>query len=79
MITTTERPANKPRRVTVAADCFICGSSKQITGNARAWQAWRSGEWSSAKAFRNLAPELTRWLTQNVCPDCFQQQDARNG
>ncbi len=23
------------------------------------------------KAFRNLAPELARWLTQNVCPDCF--------
>ena len=69
MITRT-RPRNTASRITVAADCFTCDATTQVTGNARAWEMWRAGEWSTAKAFRNLDPDLTRWLTQNICPSC---------
>jgi hypothetical protein len=63
------QPRRKAERITITADCLICGNTKQITGNAETWQRWKVGEVSSDTAFRNLNPTDRQWLLNGICPD----------
>ena len=67
---------NRPERITVTADCFCCGATKQVTGNARTWRRWRAGEVSSDVAFRALDPGIRRWLLSGICPDHDLQEQS---
>ncbi len=58
----------RPERITLAADCLLCGATKPITGNRRTWLRWRAGEISSAKAFSRLPEADRNWLLSGICP-----------
>jgi phage protein D len=63
-------PVTTPERITLTADCLLCGQTTQITGNARTWRRWRDGEISSDIAFRRLSPSDRLWLLSGICPNC---------
>ena len=66
--------ANRPERITVTADCLLCGATKRVTGNARTWRRWRDGEISADVAFRALEPGIRLWLLSGICPDHSVEQ-----
>ena len=66
-MTTTNTPPH-PERITVAADCLLCGATKQFTGNRSNWLSWRAGEMSSAEAFGRMTASDRNWLLSGLCP-----------
>jgi hypothetical protein len=70
---TTRTPQPTTQRITVAADCLICGDVTHITGTKSAWDKWRNGEWTADRAFAQLPVSDRLWLTSGICPKHIEQ------
>lgn len=57
---------------TVHATCLYCADEQACQIDARAWHDWTEEAIPADHALRNLDPDTRRWLTQQMCPACYQ-------
>lgn len=63
-------------KITLTADCVLCGATKTFVGKRRTWVRWREHLISSDKAFARLSDSDRHWLLSGLCPDELPSEAA---